>query len=83
MKKNMINNFKNWHFTRIIRLIAGIGSLIYGVIGHDQIFLILAALFLVQSFFNLSCCGNNGCTTTQSTDNKQVYKDIIKPLKLK
>ena len=77
----MNNLFKHWHFTRIIRLLAGIGSLIYGIVSHDQIFLILAALFLVQSIFNLSCCGAQGCTTTQSTDNKQVYKDNIKPLK--
>lgn len=77
----MNNFFKNWHYTRIIRFIAGIGSLIYGVVAHDQVFIILAALFLVQSIFNLSCCGAQGCTTTQSTETKQVYKDIIKPLK--
>jgi hypothetical protein len=75
--------FKNWHFTRIVRLVAGIGSLIYGIFAHDQIFLVLAALLVAQAVFNLSCCGNHGCNTTQCTDNKQVYKDIIKPLKLK
>jgi hypothetical protein len=73
----------NWGFIRIIRLLAGIGTAIYGVLANDYIFLWIAGLFLIQSLFNLSCCGYNGCSTAPSSDVKQVYKDDIKPLNFK
>lgn len=71
--------FKNWYITRIIRLVAGIGIGIYAITSKDYIFLLLAGIFLFQAILNISCCGAAGCST--ENQQKQVYKDIIKPYK--
>lgn len=73
----------NWGFTRILRLLVAIGTAIYAYVAHDFIFYWVAGLFFVQSFFNMSCCGMNGCSTAPSSDAKQVYKEDIKPLNFK
>lgn len=71
--------FKNWDAARIIRLVAGLGIGIYAIVSKDYMFLLLAGLFLFQATLNISCCGASGCSTSDATSQKQVYKDQIKP----
>lgn len=75
----MNNALKNWDVIRIIRLVAGVGIGVYAISSKDYIFLLLAGMFLLQAILNISCCGSAGCAT--SNQQKQVYKDVIKPYK--
>jgi uncharacterized membrane protein HdeD (DUF308 family) len=53
---------KNWNFIRVVKLSMG-AYLVYEAITSKQyILLLLAALFLYQSIFNVSTCGINGCS---------------------
>lgn len=79
----MFSFLNNWGFTRILRLVVAFGTAIYAYYANDSIFYWVAGLFFIQSFFNLSCCGLSGCSTTPSSDVKQVYKEEIKPLNFK
>ncbi len=73
---------KNWDFGRIFRLMVGLAAIIYALTSKEYVFLLLAALFLFQAIFNISCCcADGGCSTTGQDYPKQVYKDIIKPYK--
>lgn len=75
----MSNMFSNWDVTRVIRLVAGAAIGIYAIISTDYVFLLLAGMFLMQAVLNISCCGASGCST--NNNQKQVYKDVIKPYK--
>lgn len=75
-----MNNFlTNWRLARIIRLTAGLGIGIYALVSKDYLFLILAGIFLLQASLNTSCCGGGRCASSDKTDQKQLYKEIIKP----
>ena len=68
---------ENWSFSRILRLVAGIGLGIYGAISKDYLFLFFGGLFLFQAVLNLSCCGAIGCNTNTDKAKKNIYKDQI------
>ncbi len=72
---------KNWDAARIVRLVAGLGFGIYALVWSEYIFLILAALFLLQAAFNVSCCGAGGCSSGNDTKQQEVYKGQIKKYK--
>jgi len=56
---------RNWGAARLIRLLAGLGFIIYGMANQDGImFTVVGALFTVQALLNLSCCcGGGSCDT--------------------
>ena len=59
--------FRNWHFMRLVRLAFGL-YLAYQAYDSQQLFFVFFALFfLVQAFFNLGCCGSNGCAVPQKS----------------
>ena len=75
----MDSRFKNWGFARIVRLIGGIGIGIYAIYTFQYIYLMLAAVLLIQAAYNLSCCGASGCSSDSGTYKQNtLYKDQIK-----
>ena len=72
-------DWNNWSVVRIIRLVFGVLGAVAFVMSHDQIFLLIAIVLLVQAVFN-SSCGIGGCgypmykqtkTTTTAINNTQ------------
>ncbi len=75
----MDSRFKNWGFARIVRLAGGIGIGIYAIYTSQYIYLMLAAVLLIQAAYNLSCCGASGCGSDSGTYKQNtLYKDQIK-----
>ena len=58
-------SFRNWGAARLIRLVAGLGFIIFGLASQDGLmFTVVGALFTVQALLNLSCCcGGGSCDT--------------------
>lgn len=77
----MNSMFKNWSAARIIRLVVGLGLVVFSFIQHEYLFLIVAAMLLLQAVLNVSCCGVNGCSSVENPSKTSVYKDEIKPYK--
>jgi uncharacterized membrane protein len=75
--KNRI--FREWSISRMMRLGFGIGLIVVGIIWKGQLMTFLGVIFLLQGILNLSCCGAGGCSL--SGNEKQFYKDAIKPYK--
>lgn len=71
--------FCDWSLSRLIRLAFGSGLIVAGILLKEQLMSLLGVFFLFQGMLNLSCCGGGGCSL--SGNEKQVYKDIIKPYK--
>lgn len=72
--------FQNWDAARFFRLALALGLGVYGIVEKDYFMLPLVLWLLAMVIFNFSCCGSGGCASTGKND-KQVYKDIIKPYK--
>ena len=49
----MDSRFRNWGFARIVRLVGGIGIGIYAIYTSQYIYLMLAAVLLIQAAYNL------------------------------
>jgi len=77
----MNNMLRNWDFSRIIRLIAGIGISIYAINSKEYSFLFLGGFFLLQAVLNMSCCGAGGCSSNTDNGQKEVFKGEIKQYK--
>lgn len=71
--------FKNWGAARVIRLIIGLGLVCFSFIQHEYLFLIVAAMLLLQAVLNVSCCGVGGCSSAANSSKSSVYKDEITP----
>ena len=75
----MDSRFRNWGFARIVRLAGGIGIGIYAIYTSQYIYLMLAAVLLIQAAYNLSCCGASACSSDSGTYKQNtLYKDQIK-----
>ena len=78
----MKESLRKWDFGRVFRLLAGLAAIIYALTSKEYVFLLLAALFLLQAIFNISCCcAGGGCSTTKQDHPKQAYKNTLKPYK--
>ncbi|WP_321436502.1 hypothetical protein [uncultured Bacteroides sp.] len=77
----MNNILKNWDFSRIIKLIAGIGISIYAITEKEYSFLFLAGFLFLQAILNISCCGAGGCSSSTNNSQKEVFKGEIKQYK--
>ncbi len=72
---------KNWDFSRVMRLIAGVGISTYAFTAKEYSFLFLAGFFLLQAILNISCCGAGGCSSSAGNNQKQVFKGEIEQYK--
>ncbi len=73
---------KNWDFMRFVRLILGLVIGINGIYSKDYVLLMFSAFFLFQAILNISCCGAQGCgTSNDKTQKKGLYENEVKPFK--
>ncbi|WEK20489.1 MAG: hypothetical protein P0Y49_04980 [Candidatus Pedobacter colombiensis] len=64
----MKNYFKNWNFTRVLRLVFGILIIEQGIQSNKWLFIAVGGLFSLLALFN--CCGATGCNIPASKNNK-------------
>jgi hypothetical protein len=64
MEQQLKHLLSGWHFTRILYLLIGLASLVYGIYMGDSTAYAIAGLFLVQAILNISFCGAGGCGTS-------------------
>ncbi len=72
---------KDWDAMRVFRLIVGLFIAVYAICTKDYLLLMFSAFFLLQAIFNISCCGVQGCGSSNAKDEKGVYEDQVKPFK--
>lgn len=63
-------HFHNWTFMRIIKLLMALYIGFEAIANQQYVLLLLAAFFLYQSIFNVSCLGANGCSVNQNSKTK-------------
>ena len=75
----MIGNklLKNWGILRIIRLVGGLGLLIYAIVRKEYLFIALGSFFTVQALLNVSCCCVAQCGTSDETSEKGRYENQV------
>jgi len=59
-----MNLIKSWGIMRVLRFIFGVIVLVQAIITMDVILGMLGVLVGGMAFFNVGCCGANGCDTT-------------------
>jgi hypothetical protein len=66
-----------WGFMRWLRLIFSLTFIYFGITHHDNFSLLAGGLFVIQSAFNLGCCGmNNTCAPRKNEGSKNVIEDV-------
>ena len=59
-----MNLIKSWGIMRVLRFIFGVIAIVQAIITMDVILGMLGVLVGGMAFFNIGCCGTNGCDTT-------------------
>jgi hypothetical protein len=59
-----MNLIKSWGIMRVLRFIFGVIVSVQAIITMDVILGLLGVLVGGMAFFNVGCCGANGCDTT-------------------
>ena len=64
MMKNLML-MRNWGAARTIRLLAGLGLVVLGLLtGGNPAFVLIGGAFVFQAMLNMSCCcGGSSCAT--------------------
>lgn len=63
-----------WGLMRWLRLAIGFVFIYFGITNHDTFAGLAGGFFVIQSVFNLGCCGVNTSCATKKIDSKN--KDI-------
>ena len=61
----------NWNLMRMLRLIVGIWGIYVSITDAQPQFGILGGMFILQSIFNIGCCGSNGCSVPQNKNHEK------------
>ena len=78
-----MNLLKSWGFMRVLRFVFGAFALVQAIITLDIVLGILGLVVGGMSFFNVGCCGSNGCETNYTKDDttKQItdveYEEVV------
>ncbi len=64
-----MNTLKSWGFMRVLRFVFGAFALVQAFITLDIVLGILGLVVGGMAFFNVGCCGANGCETNLKKDN--------------
>lgn len=63
-----MNLLKSWGFMRVLRFVFGAFALVQAMITLDIVLGILGLVVVGMAFFNVGCCGSNGCETNYKKD---------------
>lgn len=63
-------------FMRALRLLFGAFAIIQAIITMDIILGLLGVVVVGMAFFNVGCCGSNGCSTDLQNNNKNEVTDV-------
>lgn len=63
-------------FMRALRLLFGAFVIIQAIITMDIILGLLGVVVGGMAFFNVGCCGSNGCSTDLQNNNKNEVTDV-------
>ena len=66
---------KSWGIMRMLRFIFAVFALVQAIITMDAILGILGVVVGGMAFFNIGCCGANGCSKTYNKTTS--YKKTI------
>lgn len=75
--------FKSWGFMRVLRFGFGVFAIVQAIIALDIVLGILGLVVGGMAFFNIGCCGANGCDTNYKKGNttKQItdveYEEVV------
>jgi hypothetical protein len=78
-----MNLLKSWGFMRVLRFVFGAFALVQAIITLDIVLGILGLVVGGMAFFNVGCCGSNGCETNYMKDDstKQItdveYEEVV------
>ena len=78
-----MNLLKSWGFMRVLRFVFGAFALVQAMITLDIVLGILGLVVVGMAFFNVGCCGSNGCETNYKKDDspKQItdveYEEVV------
>ena len=78
-----MNLLKSWGFMRVLRFVFGAFALVQAIITLDIVLGILGLVVVGMAFFNVGCCGSNGCETNYKKDDstKQItdfeYEEVV------
>jgi hypothetical protein len=66
-----MNKLKSWGLMRVLRLIFGAFAIVQAIITLDIVLGLLGLVVGGMAFFNVGCCGTNGCNTNYKNINKK------------
>ena len=78
-----MNLLKSWGVMRVLRFVFGAFALVQAMITLDIFLGILGLVVVGMAFFNVGCCGSNGCETNYKKDDstKQItdveYEEVV------
>lgn len=78
-----MNLLKSWGFMRVLRFIFGAFAIVQAIITLDIILGILGLVVGGMAFFNVGCCGTNGCETSYKNSNSKTqmsdveYEEVV------
>ncbi len=77
VKQNKMNKLKSLGLMRVLRLIFGAFAIVQAIITLDIVLGLLGLVVAGMAFFNLGCCGTNGCKTNFKNNNtKNEIKNV-------
>jgi hypothetical protein len=78
-----MNLLNSWGFMRVLRFVFGAFAIVQAIITLDVVLGILGLVVGGMAFFNVGCCGANGCDTNykKSNNSKQIldvdYEEVV------
>ena len=78
-----MNLLKSWGIMRVLRFVFGAFALVQAMITLDIVLGILGLVVVGMAFFNVGCCGSDGCETNYKKDDttKQItdveYEEVV------
>lgn len=73
--------FQKWDLVRIIRFSIGVLFALIALFSSEYLFLLPAAVLVLQALLNLSCCGVSGCSVPEENQNEPDLRRDIKEYK--
>ena len=66
---------RGWNIFRLIRVGLGIAVIVQGIVETEIMIVAVGVIFGGMAFFNIGCCGANGCAINSRVTNKTKETD--------